>query len=245
MDIILMGYGRMGMEIERVAVQRGHSISARFDVDHPAEGAEMKGDVVIDFSTADALFYNLSLAFDNKLPIVVGTTGWNDKLPAVRALVEQTQSSLIYSSNFSVGMQIFQRVVQRAAELVNNSSEYDLMLHEIHHKRKVDSPSGSALSLASLILEAVDRKSTIQTETSHGRIDESALHVSSTRVGEVAGTHTVLLDSEADSIELTHRAKNRTGFALGSVLAAEWIVKNPGFHEFSTVFDSLLHSLQA
>ncbi len=240
---MLVGYGRMGKEIEAIALKRGHRISRRFDAEHPATGAEMSGDVVIDFSTADALFFNVSLAFDNGLPIVVGSTGWNDKLPALRALVEQLGASLIYSSNFSPGMQIFQRVVRRAAELANTMDDYDLVLHEWHHRHKADSPSGTALSLAEIVLSEVERKTQLNVETSHGVINPSDLHLTSSRVGSVPGTHMLMVDSDADSIELWHRAKNRQGFALGSVLAAEWIVSHPGFHEFAAVFDQLLRDL--
>ncbi len=240
MNIALLGYGRMGREIESVALARGHSISARFDASNPAHGSGMNGDVAIDFSGADQLFYHVSLALDNSMPLVIGTTGWNEQLPALRVLVEQVNGSVVYGSNFSIGMQIFQRIVQRAAQLINVAESYDIALHEVHHNAKLDSPSGTALSLAERILQEVERKTAVFTETSHGLIEPQALHLSSTRVGAVAGTHTVLLDSEADTISLEHRAKNRGGFALGAVLAAEWIVANPGFHEFSEVFDQVL-----
>ena len=240
MDIALIGYGQMGLEIERLAVGRGHRISARFDISSPVIANQLNAGVAIDFSSASVIEYNVETCANSGVNMVIGTTGWSDKIAYIRHVVDAAKIGVVYGSNFSVGMQMFMRIVQQAAQHVNQAVDYDVMLHELHHKRKADSPSGTALSLADMLLRNIDRKKTIQTETLHTRIDASELHLTSTRGGEIAGTHSVYLDSDADTIELTHRAKNRRGFALGAVLAAEWIVDKQGFFEFSEVFDSVM-----
>ena len=222
MKIALIGYGKMGREIEGVALERGHSIVATFDIDRPADVASLAGvDVCIEFSTPQTVISNIRIALEAGRDIVVGTTGWYDQLPEIRKSVRS--SGLLYSPNFSIGVNIFFRIVAKAAELMNNAPDYDLYVHELHHRQKADSPSGTALRLAEILLDRTDRKTEMETGRVDGKINPNSLHVSSTRIGTVAGTHTVGFESAADLIEIQHVAKNRRGFALGAVRAAEWL----------------------
>jgi 4-hydroxy-tetrahydrodipicolinate reductase len=225
MNIALIGYGKMGKEIEAVAVAAGDTIVRTFDIDRPADAAALsEADVCIEFSTPDTVVRNIEIAIEARKDIVVGTTGWHASLPEVRSLVEKSgQSGLLYSANFSIGVNMFFRIVSAAGDLMRNASEYDPYIHELHHRQKTDSPSGTALRLAEILLSRIERKSHSVTQRMDGKISPDALHVSSTRVGTFAGTHTVGFDSESDLIELTHTARNRRGFARGAVLAARWL----------------------
>jgi 4-hydroxy-tetrahydrodipicolinate reductase len=234
MRIALFGYGKMGHEIETAARERGETVAEVFDEYRPVELDALDGvDICIDFSTPDAVVGNIRLAIEAKRDIVVGTTGWNDHLPEFRSALKD--SGLLYSSNFSLGMNYFFRMVRRAAELMNNGSEYDPFVHEIHHRQKLDSPSGTAFTLAHILIDEIERKKEILTRPPDGKIKPEMLHVSSTRVGTVAGTHTVGFDSEADCIELTHVAKTRRGFALGALAAARWLRGRKGIYTMDDV----------
>jgi 4-hydroxy-tetrahydrodipicolinate reductase len=234
MNIALIGYGKMGREIEAAALETGDTVVEIFDIDRPADAASLaKADVCIEFSTPDAAVGNIRTALEAGTDIVVGTTGWYAQLDAVRAKAEN--SAVLYSANFSLGVNIYFRIVARAAELMRSAAAYDPYVHEFHHRQKADSPSGTALKLADILLERIDRKKSILRDASHGKMDPAALHVSSTRVGTVAGTHTVGFDSEADGIEITHVAKNRRGFALGALHAAHWVHGRKGLFTMDDV----------
>ena len=197
MRIALIGYGKMGKEIEAAALAAGDTIVQKFDVDRPADVASLSdADVCIEFSTPETVVENIQLALKAQKDIVVGTTGWYDRLPELKALV--AHSGLLYSANFSVGVNMYFRIVAAAAELMRNAKDYDPYIHELHHRQKADSPSGTALRLADILLKRIDRKKSIATQRMDGKIAPDALHVTSTRVGTFAGTHTVGFDSEAD-----------------------------------------------
>jgi 4-hydroxy-tetrahydrodipicolinate reductase len=186
-------------------------------------------DVAIEFSLASAVKANAALYAGAGLSAVVGTTGWKDDEAAVRAVVEASGIGFLRTSNFSIGAHIFLALVEEAARLVSTIDDYDVLLHEIHHNRKKDSPSGTALTAASRVLKNLPRKKRIVSERLDRQIEADELHVSSSRVGAVPGVHTLLLDSVFDSIEIVHTARSRGGFALGAVLAAEWIsARGPG-----------------
>ena len=222
MKIGLIGFGKMGQEIDAAARAQGESIARVFELGSEVTPAALADiDVCIDFSMPEAVLANIHAAVEAKTDIVVGTTGWYQHLPELKAVIKD--SGLLYSANFSLGMNYFFRIVRVAAEMMNHSADYDPYIHEIHHRQKIDSPSGTALQLAKIVLGAIDRKNEILTRPPEGKIDPAMLHVSSTRVGVVAGTHVVAFDSEADSIELTHVAKTRRGFALGALTAARWL----------------------
>lgn len=238
--IALIGYGSMGKEIERLAGVKGISITNIFDINNPLTlSSPSNFDVAIDFSTPMAIAENVRILSMLKKDVVIGTTGWNNQFDEIKQLVEIKKIGLIYGSNYSVGMQMFFRVIRQAAKLINSIEDYDVFIHEVHHKLKIDSPSGTALSLGNIILEEVVRKQTIVSETMHGKSNYNDLHISSVRGGEVTGTHTVYIDSLADTIELTHRAKNREGFALGALEAARWIWNKKGMFDFTSVFSEI------
>jgi 4-hydroxy-tetrahydrodipicolinate reductase len=227
MRIALIGYGKMGHEIEAAALEQGETIAGTFDIGNPVDAASLAdADVCIEFSTPQTVLQNIRVAIEAKKDIVVGTTGWYERLPEIRPMVKD--SGLLYSPNFSIGVNMMFRVVSAAAEMMNNAAGYDPFIHEWHHRQKADSPSGTALKLAEILLAKMERKKKIEGEKVDGKIDPAALHVSSTRVGTVPGTHIVGFESDADSLEIKHVAKTRRGFALGAVRAAQWLKGKKG-----------------
>ena len=238
--LAIIGHGAMGREVERLAEPLGMRVTSIFDVDRPITAIEhAEFDVAIDFSWPDAVLDNVRAAARLKRPIVIGTTGWYGQLDEVRQVITDASIGCVWGSNFNIGTHLFLRLVRNAAELINPHTSFDVAVHEWHHHRKKDSPSGTALSTAQNILEALSRKTHVETETQHERIDPSALHVTSSRVGEVIGRHQVTIDGPFESIEITHSAKNRQGFAQGALLSARWIQHRTGFFDVSTIIDSL------
>ena len=234
MKIALVGFGKMGREIDAVAREQGETVARVFEIDNPVRPQDLADvDVCIDFSIPDSVLSNVRSAVEARTDIVVGTTGWDQHLPEIRSMVRE--SGLLYSSNFSLGMNIFFRIAARAAELMRNSTEYDPYITEIHHRQKTDSPSGTALSLGRILLDRIDRKKGILSKPPEGKIPPDMLHIASVRAGTVTGEHTVGFDSEADVIELCHRAKNRRGFALGALTAARWLRGRKGVYTMDDV----------
>jgi dihydrodipicolinate reductase len=235
MKIALIGYGKMGRIIEQIARAQGHTITAIVDPfaqDTPAGIPASKSiadanldsaDAAIEFSVPVTACANITALAQRKIPTVAGTTGWLDKLDEVRKSVESANSSLIWSSNFSIGVNLFYRIAWRAAEIFNNFNEYDVGGFEIHHNKKLDSPSGTAKTLAEGVLSKIDRKKKIVWETLDRKPAADELHFPSLRMGSVPGTHSLFFDSQADTIEITHTARSREGFASGAVLAAQWL----------------------
>ncbi len=234
MKIALLGYGRMGKDVEQAATERGHTIAARYMIEDPLPDISKIPDEVkkvqcaIDFSAPAATEYHIRSLGPLHIPLVVGTTGWNDRLPTLLDFMRQCGGTIIYASNFSVGANILFHAVAEASKLIDRFPEYDTAIHEIHHRLKKDAPSGTALKLADTILRNVKRKTAIVTSLNNRQIQPHELLVSSGRVGEVAGTHSVTFESPVDSIQITHTAHNRRGFALGAVLAAEWLQGRTG-----------------
>ena len=241
MNIALIGYGKMGKEVESVAKEKGFKIAKILTIENNTGGLgidkdSLKGvDVCIDFSTPAAVIDNVEAAAECGKSIVVGTTGWYDRIDRVKKLVKERKIGFLYSANFSLGVNIYSQIVMDAAHMFEPYAEYDVAVSETHHKAKADSPSGTALSLGAIILQEMRRKSELLTDASHGPIKPHQLHVSSTRVGHVTGRHSVLFDSDSDTIELVHTAKNRRGYALGAVTAAEWLKGKKGFYTMRDV----------
>jgi 4-hydroxy-tetrahydrodipicolinate reductase len=225
MRIGLIGHGKMGQEVERLALQKGHQIARIFTEAQPLRERDplTDMDILIDFSVPAAVPQNVRAAAQAHMNILEGTTGWYEHLDQIKKLVRDSQIGLLYAPNFSLGVQLFFRIVVHAGRLFNRFSDYDLWVHEIHHHQKLDSPSGTALALGKLLLNTVERKRELLTERPT-KIAPQQLQISSTRVGSVPGTHIVGFDSLSDSLELTHTARNRSGFALGALAAAEWLV---------------------
>ncbi len=235
MKALLVGYGSMGKEIEKILISRGHTLAGIVDPVTEGKHKEVtpdllgKADVVIDFSSPKAVENNCKVYVKGKTPVVMGTTGWEEIRQQIGEMVKKAGIGFVWGSNYSIGAHIFFSLIEKATSLVNPFPEYDILLHEFHHKRKKDSPSGTAINAAERIVEKSDRKDTIITQTLDRQIMGNELHVSSTRGGEIPGTHIALFDSLADTIEITHRARNRSGLALGAVAAAEWVRDKKGF----------------
>lgn len=241
MNLALIGYGKMGKEVERVAREKGLKIAKIFEGQNNMGGLGITKDslkavdVCIDFSSPTVVLDNIEAVADCGKNIVVGTTGWYDRLEQVRKLVKEKKIGFLHAANFSLGLNIFSQIVMDASHLFAKYAEYDVSINEVHHIGKADSPSGTALSLGATILHNLRRKSELVTETVHGTIKPHQLHVTSTRMGTVTGKHTVLFDSESDTIELIHTAKSRRGFALGAIVAAEWLRGKKGFYTMRDV----------
>jgi 4-hydroxy-tetrahydrodipicolinate reductase len=245
MNIALMGLGGTGREVESAALARGHSIAERFTSQHPLTEQGISAlrtagvDCCIDFSTPSAVLPNIRACIIGRIPIVVGTTGWHDHLPEIRTLVDEHRGALVYASNFSVGAHLYLKIIKEAARLFDAHIAYDAAVHETHHRLKKDAPSGTARTIAELLVASLARKHSV-VAGGPGSLDRPVrsdeLSVSSTRVGSVFGTHTVTFASDADEIELTHRALNRKGFAQGAMLAAEWVQGRQGVFTAEDVF---------
>jgi 4-hydroxy-tetrahydrodipicolinate reductase len=239
MKFAILGYGRMGKEVEEQALLRGHEISAIFDInDNFSADAELNGaQAIISFVLADAVIQNAKSAALLGVPIVEGTTGWYDQLDQLKQI---DNLSIIYSPNFSMGVYQFTKLAAYAAKLMGALPEYDSYIHEFHHTGKADSPSGTAKKLADVMLDNLPNKDKALFDTSHGVIDPKALHVTSTRVGRVPGVHEIGFDSPADEIVLKHTLHGREGLAGGAVRAAEWIVGKTGIF----TMDDFMNDLQ-
>lgn len=238
--IAIVGYGSMGKEIEAVAKEEGIVVTDIFEIDYLLDpNKKYKFDVAIDFSNPEAVLFNVRTLIKMKKNIVLGTTGWEKDFNFIKREVENSDIGLIFASNFSIGVQLFNKLVEYTCKLLNRIDGYDIMLFEAHHKRKKDSPSGTALKLVETILQNFKAKDNFSNLPIQGRIPSNTLHISSLRGGEIIGNHTVLLDSLQDSIELTHRAKNRRGFALGAIYASNWIFRKKGFYEINDMLNSL------
>lgn len=242
MNIGLLGYGKMGKEIEAVAKQRSHAVSAIADVDTNLSDVKSlfeKCDSIIDFSVAPAVPEHVRFAAKIKKPIVIGTTGWQDHMDEVKKTIDNSGISAVAASNFSLGVNLFISTVERAAKLFGQFEDFDCAVLEQHHNQKADAPSGTALAIGNSILANFPSKRWIKTSFPEGRIKKEELQVNSIRVGSEFGTHTVFFDSENDRVELTHVSKGRHGFALGAVIAAEWVVGRKGFYTFKDVLSEL------
>ena len=226
MKIALLGYGRMGKAIEKIAIDRGHEIVAKIDKDNPDESYQ--ADVAINFSIPTAAYDNITGAFRKNIPVVCGTTGWLDRLDEVETQCQQNQGAFLYASNFSLGVNLFFELHTKLAKMMQKYPLYTASIEEIHHTQKLDKPSGTAITLA----EGIPSKA----NTWHLAEDQGeGVPITAIRKEEVPGTHTVSYRSEIDEISITHLAHNRTGFALGAVLGAEWIQDKKGIFSMRDV----------
>ncbi len=232
MKIALIGHGAMGKLIERLAVEQGHEIACVIDdadaglkSDKLAE--KLPGaDVAIDFTTASAVRRNGTACVAGGWPVGEGTTVWDDERQEIERVVREGMGAMVFGANFSIGVNLFYRIVDQASELFAKFAEYETYVEEQHHSRKKDAPSGTALKLVDIVRKHIDKD----------------FGVTSTRAGNIPGTHRVGFDGPADQVTLTHTARSREGFALGALVAAEWILGNTGFYEFSDVMEEVLRS---
>ncbi|KQS47347.1 MAG: 4-hydroxy-tetrahydrodipicolinate reductase [Flavobacterium lindanitolerans] len=231
MKIALLGYGKMGKVIEKIALERGHEIVLRKSAEVSFEGLE-QADVAIDFSIPDAAVSNISTCLDNNIPIISGTTGWLDSYDKMVALCQEKNGAFIYGSNFSLGVNIFFQLNDYLAKMMSNIREYKVSMEEIHHTQKLDAPSGTAITLAKGIIENSDYSSWALENAK-----EDEILIDAKRIENVPGTHSVFYNSNVDTIEIKHIAHSREGFALGAVVAAEWILGRKGVYTMKDVLN--------
>lgn len=244
MKIAILGFGKMGQIIEQFAMERGHDVVLKVNADNLDDLTILNlknSDVAIDFSTPDCVLQNIALCFDAGVAIVVGTTGWYGRLQEVKNQCIEGNNTLLYASNFSVGVNVFFFVNRVLAKIMNRYPQYEVQVEEIHHTEKLDSPSGTAMSIAEGIIGELNRKNEWVNELigSHSELitKPDQLLIESHRIEDVPGTHTVIYSSEVDDIEFKHKAHSRAGFALGAVLAAEWVYGKNGFYNVTDMFD--------
>lgn len=231
MKIALLGYGKMGKEIEKIALERGHAIILKKTEYNDFEGLE-NADVAIDFSIPTAAVINITTCINKQIPIVSGTTGWLEQYDAMALLCKEKNSAFLYSSNFSVGVNLFFELNSYLARMMSKIKDYKISMQEIHHTQKLDAPSGTAISLANGIIAETDYTAWTLEEASNEQIP-----IDVKRIDQVPGTHSVYYRSEVDEIEIKHTAFSRQGFALGAVVAAEWIVDKKGVFNMKDVLN--------
>lgn len=229
MKIALLGYGKMGKVIEKIALSRGHQVVLKIDIDSKEYDIK-KADVAIDFSTPNAAFDNLKRCLENGIPAVCGTTGWLEKFDQIKNICDQQKGALLYASNFSVGVNLFFKLNEYLAKLMHGIPGYEVFMEETHHIHKLDAPSGTAITLAETIIDNSNKTGwNIEVPV------EEEIFIDVKREGEVPGTHSVSYKSNEDEITIQHKAINREGFALGAVLAAEWIIGKTGVYNMQDV----------
>ncbi|MEJ7766521.1 MAG: 4-hydroxy-tetrahydrodipicolinate reductase [Chitinophagaceae bacterium] len=235
MKIALIGYGKMGKAIEQIALERGHEIVLKIDVQNEADfnSSNMSAvDAAIEFTGPESAFLNVTKCFEMEVPVVCGSTGWLSKWEEAKSFCKLMQGSMVYASNYSVGVNIFFEINKKLASLMNAQTEYEISLEETHHMQKKDAPSGTAVSLAEQVLEGISRKITWVNYESK---EQQHLQIISRRIDPAAGIHSVKYYSPVDEIEIIHTAHSRTGFATGAVLAAEFIKDKKGIFSMKEV----------
>ncbi len=246
MKIALLGYGKMGMAIEKIAMAKNHEIIYKVTLENAYDFMPLSlknVDVAIDFSMPTAAVDNIHKCFEAGVPVVVGTTGWYDQLDEIKELAEKEGQALVYSSNFSVGVNLFYKLNKILASMMKNFDNYDVMIEEVHHTAKLDHPSGTALSLAKHVMAEYPQKTTIKDRLIFDKNQpaQSAkaheLLIESYREGDVTGLHTVKYESVIDSIQITHDAKSRYGFAKGALMAAEWVIGKKGVYTMDDILN--------
>ncbi|WP_186756368.1 4-hydroxy-tetrahydrodipicolinate reductase [Echinicola salinicaeni] len=230
MNILILGYGKMGKIISQIAEERGHTIAGKIDESnvHTLDQLDTKSiDVAIEFSQPDAAFKNLTWAIDHQIPVISGTTGWLDKKGEIEKLTLAKDGAFFYASNYSIGVNIFFKINSFLAKIMNDQSDYSVKMEEIHHTEKKDAPSGTAITLAEGIINNMDRVNSWNLDTELNG-NEQSIPITAKRIDPAPGTHIINYSSEIDDIEIKHTAHSRKGFALGAVLVAEWIKDKKG-----------------
>jgi 4-hydroxy-tetrahydrodipicolinate reductase len=228
MKIAILGYGKMGQEIEKVALSRGHEVVVRATSDYRCTPESLaQCDVAIEFSRPDSAVDNILACFEANCPVVVGTTGWYNRMPEVQSACSAANGTLLSATNFSIGVNVLFHINKELARVMNRFEQYSPSLLEIHHAAKLDQPSGTAITLAEGLLQELDRKTDWANQPS---TQEHTLTIISERTGEVPGTHEIIYESAVDTLRIVHEAKNRQGFAHGAVLASEWIAGKKGIY---------------
>jgi 4-hydroxy-tetrahydrodipicolinate reductase len=235
MKIAIIGYGKMGKMIEEAATEKGHTIGLIVDIHNQADltSQKMAGyDVAIEFTTPTSAWHNISVCFDLNVPVVSGTTGWHDRIPEIRERCLREHQAFVYASNFSIGVNILFHINRQLARLINPFDQYAPRIEEIHHIKKLDAPSGTAISLAQGIIGEI---SCLQEWKLAETTDRQTLPIKAIRADNIPGIHEVIYESEVDTLSIRHSAKNRKGFAQGAILAAEFIINKKGFYTMEDV----------
>ncbi len=247
MKISIVGYGRIGQLVEQCARERGIEIVSTVDPFHPKathksiNDDSMAGvDVCVSFTQPDVALQNIMDICKWKKQSVIGTTGWLEHMTEVERTVQENDVGLVYSSNFSIGVNIFFKIIEHAANMMNRFDVYDVMGFESHHNKKKDSPSGTATTISKILLDNIDRKKKVCEDKLDRQIESEEIHFASMRGGNIPGQHAVFFDSEFDTIELKHIARNRLGFATGAIIAAEWIRNKKGLFTESDMMKFIL-----
>ncbi|MEM1282028.1 MAG: 4-hydroxy-tetrahydrodipicolinate reductase [Chlamydiota bacterium] len=248
LKVALIGYGRMGQAIDSIAGEHDIEITSRVDPKHPkaqwqelTPQAVVHADVCIDFTEPKEVVGNMKILGEYGKSIVVGTTGWYDLLTQAEEVCSRDSIGIFYSDNFSIGMNLYKKIVAYAASLINEWPGYDIALMEHHHRQKLDSPSGTAKAIANILIDQVDRKKRIINDSLQRQPHDDELHVQSMRCGSIPGTHQVMIDSSADTITLTHQARNRNDFALGALTAAKWLHGRVGLFNMEDMLGGINH----
>lgn len=236
LNILILGYGKMGKEVEAVSIDKGHQIVFKIDNKNDWENIDVtKVDVAIDFSMPEVAMENIRICMEKQIPLVMGTTGWYEHLEEVQQQIEEKKGSFLWASNFSLGVNIIFYINQKLAQIMKDFPDYIADIHEIHHTQKLDAPSGTAISLAMGILSNTEKYTNWQLLEQDQTPLENNLPITYGREGDVKGTHIVTYENEIDKITLKHEAKSRKGFAVGAVLAAEWLYGKQGFFNIKDV----------
>ncbi|MFP4400810.1 MAG: 4-hydroxy-tetrahydrodipicolinate reductase [Candidatus Woesearchaeota archaeon] len=249
MNVAIIGYGRMGHMIESLTTQKGINVISTIDkFSKEAKFTEINEesmkdvDVAIDFTYPDSAIENMKQISSLGVNLVMGTTGWYDHMDEAKEIIQKAATGMIWSGNFSLGVNLFFKIIENTSKIMNNADDYDIFVHEFHHNQKADSPSGTALMIGERILKNISRKKKIVSEELKRKINPEEIHVSSTRSGNIPGTHMVGFDSIADTIEIKHTARTREGFALGAIKAAEFIKGKKGFYNIDDLMKEIISS---
>ncbi len=240
MKLGLIGYGKMGKRVEAMATQRGHEIVCRIGSqveEKDFASLVAPADVCLDFTHPHNALNTVRRMADLKKNLVMGTTGWHAHLDEVRRLVTKSRIGFIYAPNFAIGIHLFMKLVEHAAQLIDRFDEYDISGLEAHHNQKADHPSGAGHVMGEILLKHIRRKSKLVTELKEGPMAADEIHVASVRCGHIPGVHSVMFDSACDNLTITHTSRNRDGFALGAVKAAEWLKDKQGFFTLDDLFN--------
>lgn len=245
MKVVLVGYGKMGKEIEKILISRGHQVIGKAtDVNPLNKEMIIEADAAIDFSTPDSVLDHIAFLLDHNIPTIVGTTGWNSSYDKVKSSVEEKKGSLVHASNFSIGVNLFFKLNEQLAKLMEPYNDYKPSITEIHHTEKLDAPSGTAITLANEIIEnysqltdwyCASASSATILQSDKNEAKDNNLEIEAVREHDVKGTHRIEYKSNIDTLSIQHEAHNRTGFALGAVIAAEWIQNKEGIFTMKDV----------
>ena len=234
MKIVLFGYGKMGKEVEKIALERGHELILRIEKNEEYDISE--ADVAIDFSVPSAAFNNITSCFKKNIPVISGTTGWLEDYEKAVTICKKNNGSFIYASNFSIGVNLFFELNDKLSRIMNSNNNYYPSIEEIHHTKKLDAPSGTAITIAEQTIKNSSTKEWCL-HTNRAKVDKEIIPISSKRIKDVHGTHIVAYESEIDSIEIKHTAHNRKGFAHGAIIAAEWLINKNGVYTMKDVLN--------